>query len=1330
MSSLPILFDHSRHKLWVRNLEPSLDVLAFHGEERLSQPFCYHIEFTSTEQDLAAQQLLGQDAGFSMHALPIAVMPWETLTIEPLRTLQGVITGFQRLSASKDEARYEITLQPRLQLLGLGRQYRIYQQQSVPEIVESILRSRHDMRGHEFLFRLKREYPRREQVMQYGESDLAFINRLLAEVGIWYRFVSNERLRFDVVEFCDNQCGYQFDVHLPYRPPAGLGSDEVGVWALQTRHRVVEQHVNVRTYQHRDAKARLDAQVDHTRGARGTYGEAYHYAEPYRALGDSYQRHEKQLGESGYFFARLRHERYLNDQTQLSGTSNSPTLAPGQVLSISDGAPQAFNPSCAVIAVSIRASRDGAFICQFQAMPYSEELCFRPPLLPKPQIAGTVPARVTSGLAHDRYAEIDKEGRYKVNFLFDRDTWPLGRESAWLRLARPYAGDTHGLHLPLICGTEVAIAFEQGDPDRPYIAHALHDSEHPDHVTLNARNYKRNVLRTPANNKLRMDDSRGQEHVKLSTEYGGKSQLNLGHLVDAQQKKRGEGFELRTDDWGSLRAGKGVFISADAQGKAQGPVLDMSAAVNRLQQAGQQLQKLSTDAQAAHAEPADVAAQLHLLRQDLEQLKSSVLLLSAPQGIALTSGQHLQLAAQDNLMLNAGGEADISVVKRLFIGVGQGLSLFVRKLGIKLIANQGAVSIQAQNDKLQLLARHGLDITSTEDEIRITAKKKIILNAGGSYLTLEKCGIESGTAGDYNVKSAYHGYTPTKATQPMRQGWLPAKIDPPLEFDEQFRIFTPGDQPWAGTRYKITAASGQTWKGTTDSQGFTERVYTEKPQALSLSYDLEEEEEEEELEGITLRIGLFFDGTGNNSGNSAHTADCRLENVGHSEREIESILKQCTESGFGDFDGEAFGSAPDNSYGNAPSNVVHLHDLYPDHASDALLEGSGIGYVPVYLEGIGTTSDEGDSVIVGQGLGLGETGVVARVKEAPDLIKKRLNFFQQVNPDIPIRRIEFDIFGFSRGAAAARHCANELLKPGRGVFKELLQPGHFGLLTSFDPAVDVTINFIGLFDTVAAIFDLPELLDGNFGVHNDNNPGVNLYLPSNCARKVIQLQARDERRHNFALNSVLDDHQQIILPGVHSDIGGGYLPKARERVWLTKPIRFTVPANRPVEAQPAWAEARFRKLQLEGTMVAVDGKLNIKAWPIVPAPRGPQEPTSEDYFLTIELDRPVRGELSLIPLRVMRDLAVRHGVPFDVIADEDERFQLPKELKPIAERILDQTLGELEVSLDRDQENLLRSRYIHQSAHWIPSGPFLVSKPAESGQRNIYPNRPQKGYPQ
>ncbi|MHA6236034.1 type VI secretion system tip protein VgrG [Pseudomonas fluorescens group sp. PF-69] len=1294
-SQLRTFFDHSRHKLQVRDLKATLDVLAFEGQERLSEPFLYTIEFTSTDLDLGAPQLLGQDARFSLHAPPIKPLPGLKLPeVKPLRTVFGVVSGFKRLSASVDEARYEITLQPRLALLDRGRQYRIYQQQSVPEIVESILRSRHGFRGQDFFFRLVREYPRREQVMQYNESDLMFISRLLADVGIWYRFTSDERLRIDVVEFCDDQRGYQFDVRLPHHPPAGLSSsDEDGVWDLQTRHQVVERQVNVRAYHHRDAHA--------------------------------YLQDEDLQSESGYFYARLRHERYLNDQTLLSGVSSSATLAPGQVLKITGGAPQAFAPGAVITRLVTRAARDRSFEARFEAMPYAETICFRPPLVDKPQIAGTVPARVTNPQANDPYAEIDLEGRYRVNFLFDRDTWKPGQESMWLRQARAYAGDTHGLHLPLIAGTEVAIAFEQGDPDRPYIAHALHDNQHPDPVTLAKRDYTRNVLRTPANNKLRMEDRRGQEHVKLSTEYSGKSQLNLGHLVDAKKHKRGEGFELRTDDWGAIRGGKGIFISADGQPKAQGPALEMASAVDRLQQAGEQLQQLSVDAQAASAEPADVAAQLQLLRQDLEQLKSQVLLLSAPKGIALTSGQHLQLAAQHNLMLNAGGEADLSVVKRLFIGVGQGLSLFVRKLGIKLIANQGAVQIQAQNDKLELMARHGLDITSTEDEIRITAKKKIVLNGGGSYFTLDGVGIESGTAGDHKVKSAHYQYLPSKATQAAAIPTLPPLINPPLMFDEQFRIFASnGEQPWANVPYKITSASGKVWKGTTDSQGFTERVYTAKPEELSLIYDMEEEEEEEELEGITLRLGLFFDGTGNNLANVAATEQCRREDLAlFDESELASIIDHCKGYGFGEFDGEAFNSAPDNSYGNAPSNVVHLWDLYPDHATDALPSGADIGYVPVYLEGIGTRSTGKDS-LYGMGMGLGETGVVARVKQAPAAIQKQLNSFQQANPGLYIQKIEFDIFGFSRGAAAARHCANELLKPGRGLFKELLQAGRFTLLTTFDPAVDISLNFIGLFDTVAAIGGL------DLSVANDHNPGVNLYLPPGCARQVIQLQARDECRNNFALNSVLKGHRQISLPGVHSNIGGGYLPRIRERLWLTRPSRVTLRHNQPVQSTTEWIKNLPKVQALRDSGIAGDGRIDIKSWHVPTAARGGPEPKDQLHMLTIELDRTVRGELALVYLRLMRELGVRHGVPFDVIDEQDRRFQMPEELQAIAARILEQALAGVEVNLDAEQERLLRQRYIHQSAHWVASKGLLISKPAENNKRNVYDNLPQKGYPQ
>jgi len=142
---------------------------------------------------------------------------------------------------------------------------------------------------------------------------------------------------------------------------------------------------------------------------------------------------------------------------------------------------------------------------------------------------------------------------------------------------------------------------------------------------------------------------------------------------------------------------------------------------------------------------------------NLDALKQAVLLMHAPQGAALTSGEHLQLSAGQNLIATAGHNADISVAKKLFIGVGQALSVFVRRLGIRLIANQGAVQLQAQNDGMALLAKNGLTLTSTEDEIVITAKKRITLNGGGSYIRIDEDGIESATAGDYVTRAGYYG---------------------------------------------------------------------------------------------------------------------------------------------------------------------------------------------------------------------------------------------------------------------------------------------------------------------------------------------------------------------------------------------------------------------------------------------------------------------------------------------------------------------------------------------------------------------------------------------
>ncbi|WP_456291485.1 type VI secretion system Vgr family protein [Pseudomonas sp. AK106] len=841
--AIGVFFDHSRHKLVVHNLPVTLDVLAFEGEEQLSQPFLYRVEFTSVERDIGAERMLGQDAQFSLHAaahmLPVAIPGLRVPRVEALRTLHGVVTGFKRLSGSADEARYEVTLEPRLALLARGRQFRIYQHQSVPQIVESILRTRHDFQGQDFLFTLVREYPAREQVMQYGESDLAFISRLLAEVGIWYRFSNNERLGIEVVEFHDDQRHYvRPRVSLPFRPQSGLGSSDAdGVWGLQVSHEVVEQSVHFRAYHHRDAGAWLDGDVDQTRGDTTTYGEAYHYAEPYKALGDKLDQDEDLEGESGFFFARLRHERYLNNQTRLTGISSSASLGLAQVLAISDGAPQAFEPGAVITRLQLRAARDRSFELSFEAIPYSESVCFRPPLLAKPQIAGTVPARVTSSLANDPYSHIDREGRYKVSFLFDRDSWEIGQESLWLRLARPYAGDTHGLHLPLICGTEVAIAFEQGDPDRPYIAHALHDSRHPDPVTLLRSDYKRNVLRTPANNKLRMEDDRGQEHIKLSTEHSGKSQLNLGHLVDNEKDKRGEGFELRTDGWGAIRAGRGLFISADEQTRAHGQQLDMDAAIEQLESALSLARSMAQAARSAQAIAADTSGHEQLTAA-LTNLTEPGLLLHAPAGIGVVSPEAVLLSSgRDSVAIASSRSTNISAGHDI-TGTAEGaVSLCAVTKGLDLKAVDGDMQLHAYGGAMHALANDQIKIESLAGRVEISAPEEIVFSCGGAFIRIKDGDIELGAPGNIHHRAAYvlKGGATTLIT--------PATPIPP-GYAAGYTLSEPdkGYAPYA--RYLITTQEGERFPGVTDKDGKTIPVHTLLPGKVVIEFPNDKHDEQ------------------------------------------------------------------------------------------------------------------------------------------------------------------------------------------------------------------------------------------------------------------------------------------------------------------------------------------------------------------------------------------------------------------------------------------------------------------------------------------------------
>ncbi|MGU3798674.1 type VI secretion system Vgr family protein [Enterobacter hormaechei] len=823
----------NRYRLDIPSCPSPLDVEDFSGIESLSRIYRYDIIFTSTDKHLDAACFLCKPATLTMGGGLL-----ESLTEQ--KKVHGVITHFRRISGSADQTQYLITLKPFLFLLDKQhRSHRFFVNKSVPEVVGQVLQE-HNLHGWEYEFNLKQSYPKREQINQYQESDLAFIQRLLAEVGIFYWFTLQEDAQTEVVHFADAQRALVFGKTLPVNSPSGMSdSGADSVWGLNITHNVVEASVTTKDYNHRDAQSiLLSAPADKTRGdGEGVaYGDVYHYRLRHLARGDKID----PAAETANFYARLDHERFLANQTLITGNSTAAWLAPAQVLTINDGLPPTLpvvlQSPILVITSHFSASRKNALQVDIIAVPYSETVCWRPPLLPRPKVTGTMTARITSAKANDIYAWQDASGLYRVKFDADRDDKSQGQESMPVRLAKPYGGDVYGFHFPLIQGTEVAIAFHEGDPDRPYIAHALHDSRHVDHVT--EKNSTRNVIRTPTNNKLRMEDKRGEEHIKLSTEYGGKTQLNLGHNVDASRALRGEGAELRTDDWVTIRGGKGIFLSADAQPKAQGQMLDMNAAIAQLHGALQLVTALAQSASVSGALEADTASQQQFGNM-LAQLKDAGLLASAPAGIGLVTPKNIQLSAGQTLTATAGENADISLIKKFTVAAGEAISLFAQKMGMKIFAARGMVDIQAQTDAMRLQSDKTMNINSVSGEIVLNAAQGITLTSkGGAYIKIKDGSVEIGAPGKIDLKSANILWGGRAS---LEQALSPVSVSDP-EFHNPmnggFQVLDQSsNQPKPYIPYRIETEDGQVIRGVTDENGYTQAHYGIDPKAIKLFFE-------------------------------------------------------------------------------------------------------------------------------------------------------------------------------------------------------------------------------------------------------------------------------------------------------------------------------------------------------------------------------------------------------------------------------------------------------------------------------------------------------------
>ncbi|TBL64996.1 type VI secretion system Vgr family protein [Hafnia alvei] len=809
----------NRYRLDIPSCTAAIDVEDFSGSEAMSELYSYTINFTSSNKDIDARQMLSKPATLTMGTGMLAMLTDQ-------KVVHGVVTHFERTGSSRDEARYTLVLEPFLSLLGNQfRTHRFFVNKSVPEVVAQVLTD-HGLKGWEYEFTLKADYPKREQINQYQENDLAFIERLLAEVGIFYFFTLQPDTLTEVIHFADKQSAWQFGKTLPLNSPSGTSDNGAeSVWDIHVWHNVVESAVTAGDYNHREAqKVLTSAPADMTRGeGEGvTYGDVYHYRPRHRESGDKID----PVAETGNFWARMEHERFLSTQTTVAGSSTDATLSPAQVLTITETAfpptlPAATENGVIILSAGYTASRKNALRVEWIAMPYSETRCWRPPAKKRPVISGTLTARVTSAKDNDMYAWQDASGLYRVKFDADSDDKSQGMESMPVRLAKPYGGDKYGFHFPLIQGTEVAIAFHEGDPDRPYIAHALHDSRHVDHVT--ELNSTRNVIRTAGLNKLRMEDKRGEEHVKLSTEYGGKTQLNLGHNVNADRVLRGEGAELRTDRHVSIRGGAGVFITADKQPFAGDKMLSMQEAIAQLENALSIARSMSDAAETAQALPSDIQSQVKLT-EALKDLAQPGMVLNAPEGVSITSPQAVRMASGSaSVGIMSQQNTDISALKRFTVAAGEAVSMLARKAGMKLFAAKGKVEIQAQDDALDAIAKKDVSVTSTEGRVEITAAKDVVLkNLDGSFIQLQGKNIILGCEGNILWKCA----NAQKMSSVSMSSVMPQF---PSGYSGKFTASSDAGVPVAAVAYMLTSSNGQRLFGRTDENGETVPVYSSNP---------------------------------------------------------------------------------------------------------------------------------------------------------------------------------------------------------------------------------------------------------------------------------------------------------------------------------------------------------------------------------------------------------------------------------------------------------------------------------------------------------------------
>lgn len=521
-------------------------VIDFTHREALSQPFELVLNLASRDGSLDAAELLDREASLTI---------WQDG--EPLRRVHGIVSEFGRGDRGHRRTFYSLVLRPALWRLSLRHNSRIFQKVDPLTIINTLC----DERGiTDVAFAVTRELPEREYCVQYRETDLAFIERLAAEEGLFYfhEFEDSDGGAHRLVFSDDPQVLTNLGERT-YHSRAGGTAPARHVRKLSHTARVAAATATLKDYSFKNpAYAQLHEHLGRDVEAHGQQTDYEHFDYPGRYKQDA----------SGEPFTRIRMEQLRRGAITASAESDLPELAPGVRFRLSDHDTESLNRDWQVVEVRHTGEQPQAleedgmthsdasgmtrYVNQVTLMP--GDAPWRATPNPKPRVDGPQVAFVVGPEGEEIHC--DEHGRVKVQFPWDRYAEPNDTASCWVRVAQGWAGGGYGsIAIPRI-GHEVIVSFLEGDPDQPLVTgrtyHAVNTAPYPlpEHKTRTA--IKTQTHKGEGFNELCFEDLAGEEFIYMH------AQKNMElHVLNSRQKR------VEFDDTATIGNNSNLAVAKD-----------------------------------------------------------------------------------------------------------------------------------------------------------------------------------------------------------------------------------------------------------------------------------------------------------------------------------------------------------------------------------------------------------------------------------------------------------------------------------------------------------------------------------------------------------------------------------------------------------------------------------------------------------------------------------------------------------------------------------------------------------------------------------------------